>query len=189
MTDDPLRQASRRAREEPQDSASKGSLPSEDVEEPDRSVPLRAVLDTNVPIAAHLSRNPRSPTIELIDRWRAGEFIQLYSDDTLAELQEKFIARQIAPDVAAQYVADLLRLGEYVDVAVEDVKPVITADPDDDLILACAVVGGGTHIVTYDPHFNVLGEAYQGIRILDGLHFLYAVRGDRPPEEMELDEK
>jgi len=50
-------------------------------EEPIAPEPLRAVLDTNVPIAAHLSRNPRSPTIELIDRWRAGEFVQLYSDD------------------------------------------------------------------------------------------------------------
>ena len=32
---------------------------------------LRAVLDTNVPIAAHLSRNPRrAPTIELLARRR-----------------------------------------------------------------------------------------------------------------------
>lgn len=143
--------------------------------------PIRAVLDTNVPIAAHLSRNPHSPTIELIDRWRAGEFVQMYSDDTLAELQEKFIARQIAPDAAAQYVADLLRLGEYVEVAAEDVRPVIAADPDDDLILACAVAGNATYIVTYDPHFDVLGETYRGIRVLDGLHFLYVVRGDKPP--------
>ncbi len=145
--------------------------------------PIRAVLDTNVPIAAHLSRNPRSPTIELIDRWRAGEFTQLYSDDMLAELQEKFIARKIAPDIAAQYIADLVRLGEYVEVRPEDIKPVITADPDDDRILACAVVGGATHLVTYDPHFDILGGTYQGIQILDGLHFLYVVRGDKPPKQ------
>ena len=144
--------------------------------------PIRAVLGTNVPIAAHLSRNPRSPTIELIDRWRAGEFIQLYSDDMLAELQEKFTARKIAPDIAAQYIADLVRLGEYVEVRPEDIKPVITADPDDDRILACAVVGGATHLVTYDPHFDILGGTYQGIQILDGLHFLYVVRGDKPPK-------
>jgi putative PIN family toxin of toxin-antitoxin system len=154
---------------------------SEPVEEPAEPAPVRAVLDTNVPIAAHLSRNPRSPTIELIDRWRAGEFVQLYSDDTLAELQEKFITRQIAPDVAVQYVADLLRLGEYVEVVPEDVRSIIVADPDDNLILACAIKGGATHIVTYDPHFDVLGETYQSIRILDGLHFLYVVRGDEPP--------
>lgn len=139
----------------------------------------RAVLDTNVPIAAHLSRNPHSPTIELVERWRHGEFVQLYSDAMLAELLEKFQARGIAPDAADRYVADLLLLGEYVVVAPEQVPEVILADPDDNMILACAFVGRATRIVTYDPHFDVLQGAYQGIKILDGLHFLYLVRGDR----------
>lgn len=141
--------------------------------------PLRAVLDTNVLIAAHLSRNPHSPTIELVERWRRGEFVQLYSDAMLAELLEKFQARGIVPDAADRYVADLLLLGEYVVVAPAQVPEVILADPDDNMILACAFVGRATHIVTYDPHFDVLQGAYQGIKILDGLHFLYAVRGDR----------
>jgi predicted nucleic acid-binding protein len=57
---------------------------------------LRAVLDTNVPIAAHLSRNPHSPTIELLARWRGGQFVQLYSDDMLVELVEKFQTPPIA---------------------------------------------------------------------------------------------
>ncbi len=54
---------------------------------------FRAVLDTNAPIAAHLSRNSRSPTVKRLERWRACEFTQLYSDDLLAELVEKFQAR------------------------------------------------------------------------------------------------
>ena len=144
---------------------------------------IRAVLDTNVVIAAHLSRNPRSPTVELIGRWLAGEFVQLYSGDTLIELQRKFLDRQIDPASAVQYTANLFRLGEYVEVAHEQIQPVLAADPDDDLILACAPAGTATHIVTYDPHFDVLGGAYHGIPILDGLHFLYIVRGDRPPEK------
>jgi hypothetical protein len=37
------------------------------------------------------------------------------------------------------------------------------------------------NIVTYDPHFDCLGGEFQGIRIIDGLHFLYVVRGDRKP--------
>lgn len=143
---------------------------------------LRAVLDTNVPIAAHLSRNPRSPTIELLGRWRGGEFAQLYSDDMLVELVEKFQTRKIALDAADRYLADLITLGAFVIVAPEQVPQVIEADPDDNAILACAFVGRASHIVTYDPHFDVLGGAYQRIPILDGLHFLYIVRGDRPPE-------
>ncbi|MBX7233915.1 MAG: putative toxin-antitoxin system toxin component, PIN family [Caldilineales bacterium] len=143
---------------------------------------LRAVLDTNVPIAAHLSHNPHSPTIELLVRWRGGQFIQLYSDDMLVELAEKFQTRNIAPDAANRYLADLITLGEFVIVSPEQVPDMITADPDDNAILACAFIGRASHIVTYDPHFDALGGAYQGIPILDGLHFLYVVRGDRLPE-------
>ena len=134
-------------------------------------IPIRAVLDTNVPIAAHLSRNPRSPTVELIERWRAGEFVQLYSDDTLAEFLEKFLARRVHPESVAHDVADLLRLGEHVDVADHWVsRPIVTADPDDDMVLACALAASATCIVTYDPHFDVLGGDYESIPILDGSH-------------------
>jgi len=144
---------------------------------------LRAVLDTNVPVAAHLSRNAHSPTIELLDRWRHGEFIQLYSDDTLLELVEKLQVRKVSQDAIARYVADLLLLGEFVMVRPEQIPNVIQADPDDNAILACAFLGRASHIVTYDPHFHFLGGSYQGIPILDGLHFLYVVRGDLAPDQ------
>ena len=143
---------------------------------------LRAVLDTNVVIAAHLSKNPRSPTRELIRRWRQGEFIQLYSAETLVELREKLVAKDVEAQSASEYVADLLLAGERVEVTKDDVKPVVAADPDDDLILACAVKGRADYLVTYDPHLLTLGDEYEGVRICDGLHFLYAVRGDVPPD-------
>jgi putative PIN family toxin of toxin-antitoxin system len=143
---------------------------------------LRAVLDTNVPIAAHLSHNPTSPTIELLERWRRGEFVQLYSDDMLVELVGKFEARKIAPEASDRYLADLITLGEFVIVAPEQIPDDIVADPDDNMILACAFVGRASHIVTYDPHFDVLSGTYQGTPILDGLHFLYIVRGDLASE-------
>lgn len=139
---------------------------------------LRVVLDTNVVLAAYLSKNPRSPTRELLDRWRAGEFVQLYSDGTLAEVVEKLTAKETDATIVVRYVADLERLGEHVVVTPEDVMPVIPADPDDDLIIACAVVGKATHIVTYDPHYDILGGEYRGVKIVDGLHFLHLIRGD-----------
>jgi hypothetical protein len=36
---------------------------------------LRAVLDTNIFVAAYLSKNPHSPTIELLRRWRQGYYL------------------------------------------------------------------------------------------------------------------
>ncbi|HBY92697.1 MAG: PIN domain-containing protein [Ardenticatenaceae bacterium] len=144
---------------------------------------LRAVFDTNVIIAAIKARNPASPTAELIRCWLAGEFDLLYSAALLEEYAEKLVARKADPGKTAEFLAELIRRSVPVVVPLSEVKAVILADPDDDHVIACAVVGGATHIVTYDPHFAALGDSYPGIVILDGLHFLYAVRGDIPPTQ------
>ncbi len=142
---------------------------------------LRAVFDTNVIIAALKSRNPNSPTVELLKRWRNDEFILLYADDLLLEYREKFIARNIDPALRINFLASLDVLGEQVKVAPDQIKSVVLNDPDDDIVVACAIVGKATHLVSYDPHLLNLGDTYQGILVLDGLHFLYAVRGDKRP--------
>ncbi len=67
-------------------------------------------------------------------------------------------------------------------IHVSHVAPVIEADPEDDKVIACATAGRADYLVTYDPHFLPLGEEYQGVRMVDGLHFLYVVRGDTPPD-------
>jgi predicted nucleic acid-binding protein len=48
---------------------------------------LRAVFDTNVFVSALLSRNPTSPTQELMRRWRNEEFILLVSQALLLEIE------------------------------------------------------------------------------------------------------
>lgn len=140
---------------------------------------LRAVFDTNVIIAALKSKNPNSPTAELLKRWRNNEFILLYADDLLLEYREKFVARSI--DIARRiaFLASLHALGEQVKIAPDQVQPVVHNDPDDDIVVACAIVGKATHLVSYDPHVLSLGETYQGIAILNGLRFLHVVRNSR----------
>ena len=142
---------------------------------------LRAVFDTNIIIAALKSQNKRSPNLELLQRWRDGEFVLLYSDDLLAEYEEKFTTKRISLEIQAQFLQDLYILAEYIPITADQVQAIITADPDDDIVLACAVVGQASHLVTYDPHLLNLGVTYQNIILLDGLHFLYTVRGDTPP--------
>jgi len=142
---------------------------------------LRAVFDTNIFVAAHLSKNPQSPTMELLRRWRQGEFELLYSDDLLVEIDEKFSARGIGDEYKDSLLVELRDLATYVEVKPLDVKPVIIADPDDDFILACAVVGQADYLVTYDAHFDVLEGEYRGVKITEALPFLWAMRGDRPP--------
>jgi putative PIN family toxin of toxin-antitoxin system len=141
---------------------------------------LRAVLDTNVFVSAFLSHSPTSPTQELVRRWEAEEFTLLVCDALVDELAEKLVERGISQERVIEFLTLLGRLAEWVDVPDQAVEPVIEADPDDDVILACAVVGGADYLVTYDPHFNVLGGEHRDMRITQALPFLWAVRGDEP---------
>jgi len=118
--------------------------------------------------------------MELLRRWRQGEFELLYSDDLLVEIDEKFSARGIGGEYKDSLLVELRDLATYVEVKPSDVKPVILADPDDDFILACAVVGGADYLVTYDAHFDVLEGEYQGVKITEALPFLWAVRSGSP---------
>ena len=143
---------------------------------------LRAVLDTNVFVSAFLSRNPTSPTQELIRRWEDGEFILVVSNALLEEVAEKLVERDIEQERIIEFLTLVGRLADWIDVPPEAMRPIIANDPDDDHILACAVVGKADCLVSYDPHFDCLEGEYQGVKIMKALPFLRAVRGDRPPE-------
>lgn len=86
----------------------------------------------------------------------------------LAELldvlgRDKFSSRLAKADLTPQaIVADIRRLVNLVDPV--NVPSVITADPDDDFVLACAVAARANFIVSGDSHLLDLGS-YQGIRI------------------------
>ena len=143
---------------------------------------LRAVLDTNVLVSALLSHNPTSPTRELMQRWRNDEFALLVSQAILEEVVEKLRERGIEEEQIYELLLTIIRLAEWVDAPPETVQPVVTADPDDDQILACAVAGEADFLVTYDPHFDPLHGMYGAIKITKALPFLWTVRGDRPPD-------
>jgi len=142
---------------------------------------LRVVLDTNVFVSAFLSRNPTSPTQELIQRWVNDEFTLLICDALVDEVIEKLAEREIDPERIIELVQLLDRLAEWVDVPIEAVPRVVQADPDDDVILACASLGCADYLVTYDPHFDLLGEV-QGLKITKALPFLWTLRGSQSSE-------
>ncbi len=141
---------------------------------------LRAVLDTNVILAAYFSRNPRSPTVELLTRWRRAEFTALYSRQIRKEYERKLRESAIAGEEIAEFLDALSWLGTRVSLLAQQILPV-THDPKDDVFVACAIVGHATHLVTYDPHIRQLGATYRGVHIVEALEFLYLVRGDTPP--------
>jgi uncharacterized protein len=49
------------------------------------------------------------------------------------------------------------------------------ADPDDDMVLECAVVANANYIVTGDKHLLCLGD-YQNILILKATDFLASIQ-------------
>ena len=125
---------------------------------------LRAVLDTNIYVAAYLAKNPNSPSAKLLKRWRNGEFDVLYCREMLYEIARKFREKGIPPRYTVALIGDLKSIGQAVPLRPYEIAPVILDDPDDDVLVACARAGNATHIVTYDSHFDVLGGEMEGIK-------------------------
>ena len=139
---------------------------------------LRAVLDTNVFVSAFLSRNPSSPTQELVRRWLADEFVLVSSSALLEELSGKLLERGIETTRVTEFIELVVRLGEVVELHDNSLNRVITSDADDDIVVASAVAGRANYLVTYDPHFDMLQGNYQGINIVKAIPFLRVLRGD-----------
>jgi putative PIN family toxin of toxin-antitoxin system len=142
---------------------------------------LRAVFDTNVFISAFLSKNPRSPAQELIERWKLDEFILIFCQALLDEVIEKMNDRRIAQSEVRKFIALVERMAKMIIISTKETPNIIPADPDDNIIIACAIIARADYLVTHDRHFDVLGGEYGGVKIVKALPFLWAVRGDQPP--------
>ena len=138
--------------------------------------PLRAVLDTNVVLAAHLSPHATSPTVEILDRWQQRQFRFLHSLDTLAEYAEKLLAHGIlAPEVEA-FIRLIARHGEIVPIVFFHFRH-YPVDSEDVMFLLCAINGRATHLISYDPHLLSLRPYYAGeVTICEPVEFLSECR-------------
>lgn len=113
---------------------------------------VRAVLDTNVVVAAHRSSGAASPNREILERWRAGDFTLLYSEDVLLEYVEKLIEFGLPNEKLQQFVSSVAGVGEWVAIAFFHLRR-YPADADDIAFLLCAINGNATHLVSYDAGF------------------------------------
>ena len=136
---------------------------------------VRAVLDTNVFVSAALSKNPTSPTREIIERWKRDEFVLLICTPLAEEIVEKLIDRSIDENIIGALVERLGQLAEWVEIAPDRIESLLS-DSDDNVIVACAVEGGANYLITYDPHFDSLNGDYRGVKILKAIPFLEVLR-------------
>ena len=136
---------------------------------------IRAVLDTNVFVSAALSKNANSPTRETLDRWKRDEFVLLICTSLAEEIVEKLLDRHVDNEKVVDLVKTLADWAEWVEVPAEKIESLLS-DPDDNVIVACAVEGGANYLVTYDPHFDSLQGEYRGVKIVKAIPFLDVLR-------------
>ena len=110
------------------------------------------VLDTNC-LLQSLSR--RSPYYKVWEDFVLGKYTLCISNSILEEYEE-IIASHMSPLAASIAVETILRANNVVRVDAHYQFHLITADPDDNKFVDCAIVSNAEYIVTEDKHFNVL---------------------------------
>jgi len=120
---------------------------------------MRAVLDTN--ILARAAASPSGPAAELFERIAADHTL-LISEELLDELTEvlgrdwvRRVNQRSEADIA-EFAGSIEAGGKLVSLP-KPVPRVVPGDPDDDLIIAIAVLGRADVICTLDRHFYQLG--------------------------------
>lgn len=137
---------------------------------------LRSVFDTNIYLSTILSKNAHSPSRELFARLQNQEFTLITCAQILEEVVEKLVAKKINPQLILDFIADVIAHAQSINISGEIIPPAIVDDPDDDIIVACALQGNAEMIVTYDRHFASLPLIYPHLQILTELAFLQKVR-------------
>ena len=134
---------------------------------------IRVVLDTNVLVSAHLTRNSKAEKILCL---AASGIIEIYlSPQIFQELEATLLSpklTKIHKDTTKQVRHSIRLLKEFVEISpgVMEVD-VVKADPGDNKIIACAVEAQAKFIISGDHHLIDLGE-YEDIRIMNPDSFL-----------------
>ncbi len=135
---------------------------------------LRAVPDTNILLASEMSPDSTSPNREFFVRWKADEFVVLFSADTLLEYIKKLRQKDLSEERTRIFLGALLALG--VEVYIEFYHlPTYPVDSDDIAFLLCAANGGATHLVSYDRHLRDV-DAHYPFKICKPTEFLGELR-------------
>ena len=128
----------------------------------------RIVSDSTVLVSAFLA--PQGAAAAVLAQVRAGRVALAVSDAILAETARVLLTsphirqRYHYPDTAVQEFCDgLTQVGEVM----TDVPSLrgVCRDPNDDMVLACALAAAGEYLVTRDKDLLVLRQ-YEGIAIL-----------------------
>lgn len=127
------------------------------------------VLDTNVLLSALFSLHGNA--FRCLALAKVGVVQSVTCQEILQEFQGKLEGKFSYSTQRARAAVDEVRQCSRLVTITNNLK-VVAADPDDDKIVECAVVGGATHIVTGDRRHLLPVGSYQGISILSPADFL-----------------
>lgn len=135
---------------------------------------VRAVVDTSVLVSNILV--PTGVPAQVMDAWRANRFELVTSRSILAETRRTLSYARIRRKYTFtdadlnQFLAGL-ELEAMLMKWEPDVSEARIRDPNDDMILSCALAGGASYLVSSDQDLLVVGE-YRGVRIVTPRQFL-----------------
>lgn len=113
---------------------------------------MRIVLDTNSLIQ---SLPERSPYFTVWKSILSGENILCLSNEILNEYAE--ILHKLTGADTAEYVIDALLESKHTELITPFYSfELISADPDDNKFVDCAIAANARYVVTNDRHFDVL---------------------------------
>ena len=112
------------------------------------------VIDTNSLIMAISSR---SVYHKIWQSFLAGDFCLCISNDILEEYIE-VIARNISVNAARYIIYTIMERNNVRLISPAYKGNLISADPDDNKFVDCAIAANAKYIVSEDHHFNVLKE-------------------------------
>lgn len=136
----------------------------------------RAVIDTNVVLAAQRSTSPQSPNREIIARWKANGFTWLITRDILEEYAEKLLELGVMTPDAEDLLARLIVGGKIVPIVFYHLR-YYPVDQDDTPFLLAALNGDASHLVSYDEDLQDVSIFYPEYITCRPLEFLAHLRG------------
>jgi uncharacterized protein len=144
---------------------------------------IKAVLDTTVLVAAMLRPDPVGVSADLLKLAAEGRYEFFLSDDILEETAAVLAAsernRRRYKYSDEQIVAYCQELG-HIGTVIFDIPDLVgvVRDPNDDMIVACAVAAKADFLVSRDKDLLSL-ENYEGIKFVTPEMFLKIVREEK----------
>ena len=113
---------------------------------------MKIVLDTNCLVNVIM---PGSFNNDVWQAFRANKYVLCVSNEILLEYHE-ILAKRYNEIIANTVLKELIETPNVMRINPTYHFNLITADPDDNKFVDCAVIAGATYIVSNDHHFSEL---------------------------------